>query len=216
MCLTWRQREKWGRFLTSSRFQRSKYLSFGTFRQVAIGGNADDSRSETEDVANWNVDSGVALEVVAGIISGRPILGDNEDGKWMATEASLKQALTKKMREVMPGAVIFRHEDKHIFGVPDISCTWGGMTSWWEVKYATPYIHVTEVQLLNCRKLDNRGSKCGFIVFQGKGELACHVVDPIDMKEWDRTTPGRFHCTGFNFTELARYIKGEHLNVMGR
>lgn len=116
----------------------------------------------------------------------------------------------------MPGAVIFRHEDKHIFGVPDFSCTWGGMTSWWEVKYANPHFQVNEVQLLNCMKLSKQGSKCGFILFQGKEELACHVVDPKRMKEWDKYQRGLFHCTGFNYTELALYIKGEHINVMGR
>lgn len=50
-------------------------------------------------------------------------------------EAYLKKRLKESLRVVMPGCVVYRHEDKFSGGVPDLSVTWGGVTSWIEVKY---------------------------------------------------------------------------------
>jgi hypothetical protein len=53
-------------------------------------------------------------------------------------EAYLKGRLVRILREELPGAVVFRHEDKFTPGVPDISVTWHGRTRWIEVKYDRP------------------------------------------------------------------------------
>ena len=50
-------------------------------------------------------------------------------------EATLKSSLVGVLKNTMPGAVVVRHEDKFKAGVPDISVTWRGTTSWVEVKY---------------------------------------------------------------------------------
>ena len=50
-------------------------------------------------------------------------------------EAHLKKRLCDETRKLIPGVVIFRHEDKFTAGVPDISFTALGRTVWVEVKY---------------------------------------------------------------------------------
>jgi len=50
-------------------------------------------------------------------------------------EAYLKRALKDALRVALPGCVVVRHEDKFTAGVPDLSVTWAGVTSWIEVKY---------------------------------------------------------------------------------
>jgi hypothetical protein len=52
------------------------------------------------------------------------------------TEASLKRGLVAAIKDAMPGAVVFRHEDKFTGGIPDLSVTWNGRTVWIEVKRA--------------------------------------------------------------------------------
>jgi hypothetical protein len=50
------------------------------------------------------------------------------------TEAYLKAQLVLSCRKMMPGCVVFRHEDKFRSGVPDLSVTWWCRTAWAEVK----------------------------------------------------------------------------------
>lgn len=145
----------------------------------------------------------------------------------MATEATVKQSLVQAMRKSMNGSLIFRHEDRHIFGVPDISCSWNGVTTWWEVKFATPQFQLTEIQMLNCIKLSKQGSKCGFIVFQkghtfskGNGlwigeDSSTHIINPNKMPEWTIDQPSWFQCVGHDYKGVAEYIQGEH-NALGR
>ena len=50
-------------------------------------------------------------------------------------EAYLKKRLKEALKKALPGCVVVRHEDKFSAGVPDMSVTWAGVTSWVEVKY---------------------------------------------------------------------------------
>lgn len=55
------------------------------------------------------------------------------------TEHDMSRKLVKKLREVLgpEGFVIFKHNDRVTAGIPDISVTGNGMTTWWEVKNLT-------------------------------------------------------------------------------
>lgn len=53
-------------------------------------------------------------------------------------EATLKRKLVDALKEAMPGAVIFRHEDRFTAGIPDLSVTYADRTVWVEVKYSRP------------------------------------------------------------------------------
>ena len=130
------------------------------------------------------------------------------------SEASLKQSLVKEMRKQMRGVVVFRHEDRHIFGVPDISCTWGGITSWWEVKVADPAVKITSIQVLTCQKLAKAGSACGIIIYQEMPHCS-YIVDPFKIETWATTSPEDLVIfKGFPHLQLVHYIKGVH-NAVG-
>jgi hypothetical protein len=68
-------------------------------------------------------------------------------------EGTLKRALVKAIRAAMPGAVVYRHEDTFSAGIPDISVTWQGITSWWEVKYE-PLGRTSKPTALQVHELD--------------------------------------------------------------
>jgi len=53
-------------------------------------------------------------------------------------EAALKRKLVDAIKVEMPGAVIFRHEDRFTAGIPDLSVTYSDRTVWIEVKYSRP------------------------------------------------------------------------------
>lgn len=74
-------------------------------------------------------------------------------------ESYLKRAVCGKLKENMPGAVIFRHEDKFTGGIPDISVTWNDHTCWVEVKYDRPKSRakVTGQQKLTLARLSRHG-----------------------------------------------------------
>jgi hypothetical protein len=72
------------------------------------------------------------------------------------TEGHLKEALVKKLREV-PSFVILRHEDSSTSGIPDISVTGRGATSWWEVKYGRPEFTSKGIQELTMLRLSRAG-----------------------------------------------------------
>lgn len=68
-------------------------------------------------------------------------------------EVDLVLALVRKLAEKLPGAVVFKHADTMTAGIPDISVTWGGVTTWLEVKYANPRIEHQEAQALIMARL---------------------------------------------------------------
>jgi hypothetical protein len=61
-------------------------------------------------------------------------------------EATLKSALVKLVRYEHPDWLVFRHEDKFMSGLPDISVTGGMATSWWEVKFIRDGLSTKGVQ----------------------------------------------------------------------
>jgi hypothetical protein len=50
------------------------------------------------------------------------------------TEATVSAPLMKKLREKLPGSVVFKHADLGLKGLPDCSVTWKGLTLWLEFK----------------------------------------------------------------------------------
>lgn len=69
------------------------------------------------------------------------------------SEATLKAALMRLVRERMPDSVSFRHEDKLTSGVPDISIVRIGHTLWLEAKFLNPDLDANGIQARNLVKL---------------------------------------------------------------
>lgn len=51
------------------------------------------------------------------------------------TEAQFTRALVHDLRQVLDRTVIFKHNDRLTAGVPDLSVTYHGRTTWLEVKH---------------------------------------------------------------------------------
>lgn len=134
------------------------------------------------------------------------------------TEATLKSALVKVIPEVMPGAVVQRHEDIFRKGGPDMSVTWNKMTSWWEVKFGRPTIKTTGIQRLTCQRLADQGH-CYYIIYRQKlvmdltaeeGEVekkTVHIQDARSLSEW-MSSGNTFD--GFNHRVVAAFIMQVH------
>ena len=122
-------------------------------------------------------------------------------------EATLKGALVKAMRTTMPGAVVFRHEDRFTGGIPDISVTWAGIATWWEVKYSPIGCNstVTKLQGYTLEQL-SRQSTAGLITYtetKRAGRTVAFLEYPDDV--------GATMLTGWRHEAVASLIQGYHV-----
>jgi hypothetical protein len=97
------------------------------------------------------------------------------------TEATLKAAFVKQLRATYPRWTVFLHQDKIRAGVPDISITGEGMTSWWECKFAHSSFDSPKVQELTCVRLAQAGN-CRYLIWAdlpnfGKRIIIAHPAD---------------------------------------
>ena len=128
-------------------------------------------------------------------------------------ETALKLELAKRLKEEFSATtyrtsfVVFRHEDRRTYGIPDTSVTGLGKTTWWEVKHATPKIDGREIQNLTCRRLARAGY-CRYIVFQeldadNKLTLIVHPDNTESMiaEAW---------TSGFDYNFIIDFIKRVH------
>lgn len=106
-------------------------------------------------------------------------------------EAALK-ALAKAAFE-MTGFLALNHQDVRTPGVPDMSLTKCGLTSWLEFKRGRPEFDWQGLQKLTCRKLARLGV-CYYVVWWslGKGDVErTLVLDPAQLpngsaSDWTR------------------------------
>ena len=121
-------------------------------------------------------------------------------------EATLKRALVKAIKTTMPGVVVFRHEDQFTAGIPDISVTWAGITTWWEVKYS-PIGRNSTVTKLQGYTLDqlSRQSTAGLITY-AETKRAGRSVAFRDYTEWKAVD-----LTGWRHEAVASLIQGYHV-----
>jgi predicted HAD superfamily Cof-like phosphohydrolase len=118
-------------------------------------------------------------------------------------EAYLKSRLVKACREVMPGGVAQRHEDKFSGGVPDLSWSWHGVTSWLEAKYARRgrRAEPTELQKIRIDDLRRAGVLTYVLTYRERVGKSVHLLHC-----WDE---GRA-ANGFDHRQVARWIRDDH------
>jgi hypothetical protein len=108
----------------------------------------------------------------------------------MPLEGKPKALLVSKARRAFSGFSIFRHEDNFTHGIPDISITGLGITSWWEVKLADPSLDAKEfrgVQYDTMISLEVISSFARYIIFElnpKTGEKATRIVRPQHFHTW--------------------------------
>jgi hypothetical protein len=96
------------------------------------------------------------------------------------TEGALKSTLVKKLREAAPHFVVIRHEDTSRSGVPDISVSGNGKTTWWEVKYGKPSWKSMGIQELTLKRLA-KVSYARYIVFTEDRIKITEIIPPNEL-----------------------------------
>lgn len=120
-------------------------------------------------------------------------------------EADLKRALCAAIREALPGAVVYRHEDMFATGMPDISVTLSGRVVWIEVKFEKlgRKSKPTELQEAALRKLG------GVLVTYGlarDGRRAVSVTEYARLPEAPRLALALAGKTFFH-RDVAAYVQ---------
>lgn len=106
----------------------------------------------------------------------------------------------------MPGYVLLRHEDVRTGGIPDLSVTGVGRTSWWEFKHGTPSFETNGLQEVTCLRLAAAGI-CFYIIFEENLSVKrTLIVHPRYIKE---LKPHAW-TTGFDNRFIIEFIKGIH------
>lgn len=117
-------------------------------------------------------------------------------------EVDLVRNLIDTLRKELAGAVVFKHADTMTAGIPDISVTWGGMTTWLEVKYQTgEAIGFRAAQDQMMIRLRLIGSAYYVLYEDRRGTArATKILDPGEMSP-------RFIVPGFNHKAIAEFIR---------
>lgn len=136
---------------------------------------------------------------------------EEELGVPKTTEHTLQSQLLKVIRPAITaeGGVILKHSDYITSGIPDLSVTWKGMTSWWEIKHAEPRLKGTGLQLVTARQLALAG-RCHYIVYETSRSgllMATHIVTPLNIGSDGSFTPTQSsggHDHGFVLTAIRQ------------
>lgn len=118
------------------------------------------------------------------------------------TEGTLLAACRRKIKELFPDAVIIKHADSVTSGVPDLSCTYNGMTSWWEFKQGPKIKWKNALQELTCRRLAHHGT-CYVVLYEIINDVKRTVIlrpDEIEIAS----------VSGFDHVFVAEIIREAH------
>lgn len=125
-------------------------------------------------------------------------------------ETDLKAALCSEGRLRLPGWEIIRIEDIFTHGIPDITFTGRGKTTWVEAKYGTPSFKVKGIQKHKMQKLALAGSAFFLVYWEKGGIRRTYIVPPkdidLDPSEWTNFTEG------FDHKWVLKYLWGLHGN----
>jgi len=112
-------------------------------------------------------------------------------------EAQLKTALMQYLRGALKRYVIIRHEDRFTHGIPDISATGEGVTSWIEVKHANPRFKTKGIQELTMLRLSRAGLAFFVVYWEQDKHQKTFIVDPAHignpMVTWSNQVDGFSH-----------------------
>ena len=130
-------------------------------------------------------------------------------------EKTLVSALIEILERELLGAVVFNHADRMTAGIPDVSVTWNGWTSWLEAKYANPSFEVKGIQKLMMGRLAAQGL-AWFIIYEHVTENRTLIVHPQYIVHHRKSTlkvpllelPNNFpSADGFNHQSVVDFLK---------
>lgn len=122
------------------------------------------------------------------------------------TETKLKAILTRKLRKDLSGAVVLRHEDQYSSGIPDISITWKGSTTWLEVKLAKPKLIGKGIQRITMQCLAENG-QCWYAIYLLENDLNKWTIFADPRIDWEDS---KEICSSFNHQFVVDCIKKIH------
>lgn len=124
-------------------------------------------------------------------------------------EQKLVSKLMEKMREELQpeGYVCLRHEDSFTSGIPDISVTAFGRTSWWEAKHANPDFDSRGIQELTMLRLAKAGYARYIIFDELKTTERTFIVEPRNLGGWRENG---IVAPGFNYSFIISTIREVH------
>jgi hypothetical protein len=129
-------------------------------------------------------------------------------------EAKYKGLLGDQFKLDWPWVVWQRHEDHFAYGIPDISVTGGGATTWLEAKVLNPRLKSKRIQEVQLLKLGTQG-RAWYIIWdlRVKTQPLTRIVHPkqvvnrlfLDTTEHDERT-----YTGIDHRSVVEFIRSTH------
>jgi len=122
-------------------------------------------------------------------------------------ETELKAKTRLKLKKVLEGSVVLRHEDIFTAGIPDFSITWNGKVCWIEAKHANPSLKGKKIQLVTMMRLRNQTEYCRYLIFHERKNIKeTRIVEPVHVyrKEWMMSGES---VEGFDYDFVADYFR---------
>lgn len=126
-------------------------------------------------------------------------------------ESKLKSSFMFQVKTLLPNFLALRHEDVRTSGIPDMSITGAGQTTWWEAKYADPRFESTGIQELTMLRLAAAGYARYIVWEERRGIQRTLIVHPRAVHErsgW-ALVPETW-CVGFNHRWLVEQVMKAH------
>lgn len=108
-------------------------------------------------------------------------------------ESKLQGKLIQHLVLGLPKAVIFDHNDRSTAGIPDLSITWGGYTTWLELKHLKGEEHIlgdrsnqlSDLQLATLIRLETMSARAWAIAYRsGKHRKTVEVYRPTSLRRY--------------------------------
>lgn len=128
----------------------------------------------------------------------------------MKREAELKGLFTARLKLELPNFVVLL---QGTVGAPDRAIVGNGVTTFWEMKHATPDFDSPGIQELMCQRLEVRGH-CRYVIWQETGNgyrQRTTVATPyavanrngwfVESEAW---------CLGYDMAWLVRQVRKAH------
>lgn len=129
----------------------------------------------------------------------------------MFTEAKIKAALFRRLREDLPESwLIWPIEAGYLHaGKADAAVLGNNTTSWLEIKLANPEIRDREIQRLTMKRAAHAGRRVWYIIYHvpKTGIKETRIVEPKDRGEWMTSGIAR---PGFDHRFVAQFLLETH------
>jgi hypothetical protein len=118
-----------------------------------------------------------------------------------------------KAKIELPGFMLYRHEDMMTSGIPDLSATGWGKTSWYEFKHGTPDFEKNELQEAQNLRLAAAGT-CFYILYcetiSQKRTLIIHPKEVFGKGGKTSNMTPLVWSVGFDHRLVIEFIRKTH------